>query len=814
MNSFGPVNEEEITLLESGMSGRGRREQTKSSSSSYTVKVVLVSGCVLLLLGAAIISSRPGAYSHVHGLATSLIADSTAQFSTGRIKYTSGVPDGRIETLSSLSVDCGDSALIGFQMIYTSRDDVKYGYYCDSSGAPTFDEQSTKTNFVKHAVGGSVNQLSQFTVDCNTFGVNYVLDSFRMKTQDDTDLAYGYSCSSYEDSILTCSQFYTDLADPANNDEGGDPYDISTLSNQNVMCYDGSALQTFQYQRAEGKIRYAYTCCIKAEIPTPAPTMYPTLEPSREPTLEPSEFPTKAPAGVPTYRPTTLPTLEPTMKPTLFPTLKPSRQPTEEPTAFPIAEPSFRPTIEPTTEPTHSPIAWPTREPTLEPTREPTKIPSKEPTLEPTFEPTKEPTLHPTTRPSLEPTHEPTKVPSTAPTFEPTDEPTHRPISEPTLKPTREPTQSPTLKPSPSEPTLEPSREPSLEPTFEPTYEPSHRPISDPTLSPTKEPSQLPTLKPSREPTFEPTRRPQAEPTMHPSKVPTLEPTHEPTAEPSKRPTLVPTLEPTLHPTHSPTSEPVDSPTAEPSQKPSRGPTQEPTNEPVFQPTKAPRLLPTEQPVTSPTHEPIALSTNFPVTSPTPEPTVHHLTKVEVESYNLPRYCPFTYLAGHTKLDIPAGCAFFSDDNIDYMQTEETSASLIICSAAELGNIDLDLKDFQKFGLADKSSGESKISYIVPGPSTVVPIYTGMYTNLVDVYTHKHHPALSTGDEPNDAIKSAVLSTAISAKDVMIPSLCGDSTASVEEAVETGNKMKEMLAQAKLLEEKARAKLVSNKTRR
>lgn len=689
----------------------------------------------------------------VSDMITSLKAEPTDAFSTGPVQYTTGVSDGTIETLTGLKVDCGYAALIGFQLLVSDTGDIKYAYYCDKSGAPTYDEQSTNTAFVSNAVGKSVRELSKFNIDCGVFGVNYILDSFTMREQDDTDLAYGYTCSSYEDAIVTCSTFYTSLANPTPSD-----YSVETLAEHEVLCYDGSALSQFQYQRTDGEIRYTYQCCTKSLVPTTAPSQEPTVEPTANPSQEPTLKPSEGPTLFPTQPPSKLPTLEPTARPSKEPTLKPSKEPTKEPTPKPIAHPTMKPTREPSTEPTHKPIAWPTLSPTLEPTKEPSKSPSAEPSIEPTVAPSYEPTKHPYAVPTLEPTHEP-------------------------------------------------SMEPTLSPTPEPTLEPTHRPSKVPSEKPTREPSEAPSLRPSFEPTEEPTRRPISVPTYHPTRLPTEEPTHQPTMEPSRPPTLEPSFEPTLRPSAEPTEEPIDSPTAEPTMKPSPDPSSKPTKQPSMMPTTA---GPSESPTMVPTYEPTAEQTREPIFAPTFEPSSHGLTQVEVESYNLPRYCPFTYLKGHTELDIPAGCAFFSNRNIDVMSDEETSESLIICTSSELGNLHAGFDTLEKFQLIKKDQSRIKreISYMYPGHSTVIPFYAGEFTELINVYTHRYHPSLAP--EISAKVHSVVVSTAVSAKDVVVPSVCGDSADSVMEEAASGDRMKLMKAHAKLLEENARSKYIRN----
>ena len=59
---------------------------------------------------------------------------------------------------------------------------------------------------------------------------------------------------------------------------------MGTLESQSVQCYDGGALQQFQYQEVDDEIRYAYQCCMKSPLPSASPTKQPTPEATYEPT--------------------------------------------------------------------------------------------------------------------------------------------------------------------------------------------------------------------------------------------------------------------------------------------------------------------------------------------------------------------------------------------------------------------------------------------------------------------------------------------------------------------------------------------------
>ena len=475
------------------------------------------------------------------------VPKSTDEFVTGDIRQSGTVPDGKIENLIDLSVDCNGAAMVAFEFIgpkRTAEDDLRYDFTCDASESPVFEKIQLKTDSIPNLKGKSILNMQHFDVDCAGEGVNFLLSSFSLKADPESkdsenpDVFVEYSCVNYEQAMVTCSHFYTDLVNPSFDVQHEHAGDIGTLDEvQPVKCYDGGALQQFQYEVEDGQIRYQYQCCMKSPLPTTSPTHHPVMEPTMMPTREPHHGKTKPP------------------------------------------------------------VANPSQEPTLEPTREPTR----EPHIKHTNEPTREPRAHPTHQPSIEPTRMPTP-----------------------------------------------------------------------------------------EPTHHPHRRKSGEPVAHPTQEPTFEPSMDPTEEPISNPTM--------HPTTDPEGEEID-----------------------------------------------------------------------IAQYNLPKYCPFTYLAGTTELDIPGGCAFFSEDDLLYMRDDETSASLIICTGSELGNLDLELHEFKRFGLF--LDHKSLLSEVVPGKDTIVPLYIGHFDGLYDVYTQDHHPTLTDGKK-NDQVLSAVLRTSVRAKNVRIPKVC------------------------------------------
>jgi len=302
--------------------------------------------------------------------------DPTVDFVTGERRSTEFVADGLTDVLvgDALGITCDDNALIGFSLDVKKDDTVGYNYYCDDTGAPMENKNHRVTDNSIEPESG-VGQLSVFDVDCSNVGLNYVLTYLKMKEMDSGNYAYSYGCATYELGMLTCAQFYTDLAAESDID-----HSVSTLRDHPVQCFEGSALQKFRYQRVDDEVRYSYMCCTKAHIPTPSPTPLPTMEPSPEPTLEPVAKPTNEPVA----KATMMPVAENTNAPTDMPVAKPSEEPTEEPVASPTKEPHSKPTAEPvadqTPEPSREPVALHTERPSDAPIAVPTEEPSVRPT--------------------------------------------------------------------------------------------------------------------------------------------------------------------------------------------------------------------------------------------------------------------------------------------------------------------------------------------------------------------------------------------------------------------------------------------------
>ena len=163
-------------------------------------------------------------------------------------------------------------------MISKKEDDggdrVGFEYYCDDQKYRMINHEFVYTTWYDGVAGKEVAALEQFEVDCEHVGPNYVLTSVGMEWEQEEDrLRYSYSCATFNETILTCTQFYTDLTEEARVDGS-----VGSLEQHPVQCYVGSALQMFQYQNVGEEVRYSYHCCTKDPIPTPMPTPYPVRD--------------------------------------------------------------------------------------------------------------------------------------------------------------------------------------------------------------------------------------------------------------------------------------------------------------------------------------------------------------------------------------------------------------------------------------------------------------------------------------------------------------------------------------------------------
>ena len=324
----------------------------EESSRKFQTKVAVAVIAALALVGLAV-ANRPETTSPIPSVVDLKAIDPIVDFSIGKMQTTETTPDGVTEALvgNALKIDCNKKALIGFNMNTKKVDGVDnifYEYYCDDSGAD-MDSATKMVTKNKIDAGSHVGSLSTFHVDCGSnIGLNYVLTSLKLAKaeSDESKYNYEYECATYEGGMLTCAQFYTDLAPESDVDSS-----VSSLADHPVQCFEGSALQEFRYERRNDEVRYSYQCCTKANVPTPSPTPLPTFEPTLEPTVEPSPSSSSSPVTETTEAPVVLMSLKPTAADTDSPTFEPVANPTEMPTDEPIAEKTDKPIQQPTSAP-------------------------------------------------------------------------------------------------------------------------------------------------------------------------------------------------------------------------------------------------------------------------------------------------------------------------------------------------------------------------------------------------------------------------------------------------------------------------------
>lgn len=354
--------EESRTLLERDVAASAEIAvpTAEESSRKMKVKITVAALATMALVGLAV-ANRPVPSSSIPFATNLKEVDPIVDFSVGEMQVTEAVPDGITDILvgNDLKIHCDKKALVGFNMNTKKVDgaeNVFYEYYCDDSGAD-MDSQTTMVTEHKIEAGSHVGALSNFHVDCGAnVGLNFVMTSLKLAVSesDDTKYNYEYQCATYEGGMLTCAQFYTDLAPESDVDSS-----VSSLADHPVQCFEGSALQEFKYERKNDEVRYAFQCCTKANVPTPSPTPLPTLEPTLEPTTEP------------TFADTNSPVTEATDAPVVIMSLKPTAADTESPTFEPVAHPTMEPTDEPVAEKTDEPILQPSSAPSEEPALDP-----------------------------------------------------------------------------------------------------------------------------------------------------------------------------------------------------------------------------------------------------------------------------------------------------------------------------------------------------------------------------------------------------------------------------------------------------------
>lgn len=327
----------------------------EESSKKFQIKLAVAVIAALALVGLSV-TNRPESRNNMPSAVNLLEVDPIVDFSVGKMQATEPVADGNADVLvgGALRIDCNKKALIGFDMNakkVDGVDSVLYEYYCDDSGSD-MDSVTKVVTENKIDAGSHVGTLDKFHVDCGTnVGLNYVLTSIEL-VESDSDKSkynYKYQCATYEGGMLTCAQFYTDLAAESDVETS-----VSSLADHPVQCFEGSALQEFKYDRKNDEVRYSYQCCTKANVPTPSPTPLPTLEPTLEPSAEPSPSSSDAPVSERTEAPIVSMSLKPTAADTDSPTFEPVAHPTEMPTDEPIAEKTEEPILQPTSVPSEA----------------------------------------------------------------------------------------------------------------------------------------------------------------------------------------------------------------------------------------------------------------------------------------------------------------------------------------------------------------------------------------------------------------------------------------------------------------------------
>ena len=306
-------------------------------------------------------------------------------------------------------------------------------------------------------------------------------------------------------------------------------------------------------------------------------------------------------------------------------------------------------------------------------------------------------------------------------------------------------------------------------PTPSPTPLPTEMPVGDPTLepvaTPTEAPLAVPTEKPVAQPTFLPSSEPVADPTLEPIAEPTLEPTTKPTVP---HPTEMPSFEPTVEPSKAPVADATEAPIPDTTAAPIPDDTAMPSLEPLAEPTLAPIPDSTDTPVIPPTG------------APTGEPKADALL---VESKHLPRYCPFTYLAGLSKVQSLPGCTFITRDQIIYMRDDETSPSMYVCTSYEDGEEIITHEDMVRYGLL--IDGKGTVSDVRVGANTKLEV-TDKEGNVLFTVTPEDQRLVHIRRIDEAKIWGAKLTTTTSAADVIIPNDCGNSQNAVS-AAEAGN---------------------------
>jgi len=170
---------------------------------------------------------------------------------------------------------------------------------------------------------------------------------------------------------------------------------------------------------------------------------------------------------------------------------------------------------------------------------------------------------------------------------------------------------------------------------------------------------------------------------------------------------------------------------------------------------------------------------------PSAEPPVD---PVLVVAEHLPRYCPFTYLQGTSKLEIVPGCVFISQDQLIYMRNEETSPSVYVCTSSDAGDVEVTHKDLARYGLISLTT-EGTVSDVRVGADTTFTMLNKAGGELFVVTTDDMRLVKERRIDEAD-IYSGVLTTTVTTEEfTKVPVDCGDAEDNAEAAQEGNEEM-------------------------
>jgi hypothetical protein len=261
-------------------------------------------------------------------------------------------------------------------------------------------------------------------------------------------------------------------------------------------------------------------------------------------------------------------------------------------------------------------------------------------------------------------------------------------------------------------------------------------PIADPTQSPISNPTLAPTAKPIADPTEQPTKYPTLPPTDKPVANPTEAPVADPTPDPTMNPLAVPTLDPISFPTYSPFI--VDQRQIEKGVIASEAALVKNAQEAADNAKKAaidadtalntaidsrasPDIISQAQAAKS---DAVIASTNADTILDTHkkllDEAIYDSSKGVADNYLI---CEFTFSQGVTKTEVPPGCVFFGENDINFPKQRFMDTPALYVCANSVNPYNIDTAAFTKYGLVDKKTSKSMISYIKPGDAVSVQFY-------------------------------------------------------------------------------------------